>query len=1062
MTPSLLRPGFTQGVMVRDTVQKREPTEIALTNIHAYELSRTTRVRPGFCVDTGAPASVVGLNEIRHIYSALHRKFSLRPSRKSFRFADAAYKSVGVTTLPLLTPVGVPNLYVKLDVVTADVPALLGLDVLDSHSLTADTVSNKLIKKSVHRNGEGTVSFVEEWSVPLRRADGHVYVDIAKDERIFFSAAQLQKLHRQFVHPSANKLYNLLKKARPSDTTSETLEALQELTRRCDACQRIQNAPVRFRVSLGSENLQFNEDVFMDIMYLEHKPVLHVVDAATRFSAARFLSDVSTTSVWAAFVECWASVYVGLPNRIRVDRGSCFGDNFYTIAIGANIDVARSGIEAHSSLGIGERYHQPLRNTYRKAKLSMASHIPDSSILAMCVKAMNDTLGPEGLVPSALVFGVYPSTHVFEEPRDPKPTLQERAKLANTIRAEMDSQMALLRVNRALRHDVPPASDSVYEIGDQVLVFREKQVNNRIGEWLGPFTVCGVNMDSKLVYVHLKESESPKAFGLAQVKKYHPPEISTNHLFTDLHDALYYFGSRNHRDGGYLNAFATEVINKSDPRFESQFMRDAKKAEIKGLMERETFKVVKTENIPPDATILPGRFVLAIKNVDGLEKYKARYVIGGHRDSMKDLIVHQSQNIQPSSIRLILALAAINSLYIWTSDVRQAYLQSDEKLSRPIFIKNVVPEFEISSDEALHLVKPLYGLSESGDLWFETLDKHHKKELGMKPLRSDPALYTKLQNGRINGLSGTYVDDILRAGTFEFRNFCLKTNQRFEMAPNNELPCVFAGFSIERDAYGTVILNQRDYIYALKILPEDATYRDFTSMRMKLAWLSHSRPDCLFEISQLTQVTKEHFAEEPRAIVRRTNKLIRFAKTNDVSLRFIQLRPLALKIFGFSDASFAGNRDLTSQLGYVVFIGDSIDRVIPLIFKSYKARRVTRSVLGAELIAFSDMFDVSYTLRCELEHLCGGDTVPVQLFTDNKTLFDVVSKGSRTSEKRLMLDIACTREGFKKMEINDIGLIRSVDNIADGLTKVMSQAKLQTVLKSGSLDVTVEQWIIRN
>lgn len=311
------------------------------------------------------------------------------------------------------------------------------------------------------------------------------------------------------------------------------MDAIQKLTRRCDACKSTQNAPVRFRVSLGSENLQLNEDVFMDIMYIGHKPVLHVVDAATRFSAAPVLSDVNTTSVWAAFVECWASVYVGLPNRIRADRGSCFGDNFYTIAKGANIDVARSVIEAHSSLGIGEQYHQPLRNTFRKAKILMASHIPESSILAMCVKAMSDTLGPKGLVSSALVFRVYPFTHVLEEPKDPKSTLQERAKLANTVCAEMNNQMFLLQVNRALRHDVPPESETVYEIGDQFLVFREKQVNNRIGERLGPFTVCGIDINSKLVYVSLKPPESPKAFDLAQVKKYYPPEIFASHLFCE-------------------------------------------------------------------------------------------------------------------------------------------------------------------------------------------------------------------------------------------------------------------------------------------------------------------------------------------------------------------------------------------------------------------------------------------------------------------------------------------------------------------------------------------------
>lgn len=136
--------------------------------------------------------------------------------------------------------------------------------------------------------------------------------------------------------------------------------------------------------------------------------------------------------------EMMAGVYTVLSNKIRVDRCSCFRDDFHTIVNGAMIDIARSGIEAHSSLEIGERFPQPFKNKFRRAKISMMSHIPDSTILAICVKATNDTLGPERFVPSALVRGVFPSTQVFKKPRDPKQTLQQRAQLASSIHAEME------------------------------------------------------------------------------------------------------------------------------------------------------------------------------------------------------------------------------------------------------------------------------------------------------------------------------------------------------------------------------------------------------------------------------------------------------------------------------------------------------------------------------------------------------------------------------------------------------------------------------------------------
>ncbi len=85
-------------------------------------------------------------------------------------------------------------------------------------------------------------------------------------------------------------------------------------------------------------------------------------------------------------------------------------------------------------------------------------------------------------------------------------------------------------------------------------------------------------------------------------------------------------------------------------------------------------------------------------------------------------MVHSASTLQPQSIRLLLALAAMHGFDIWTSDVRQAYLQSAEPLARDIFIEKPVPEFELAPEQCLQLLKPLYGLCESGDLWHKTLD----------------------------------------------------------------------------------------------------------------------------------------------------------------------------------------------------------------------------------------------------------------------------------------------------------------------------------------------------
>lgn len=187
------------------------------------------------------------------------------------------------------------------------------------------------------------------------------------------------------------------------------------------------------------------------------------------------------------------------------------------------------------------------------------------------------------------------------------------------------------------------------------------------------------------------------------------------------------------------------------------------------------------------------------------------------------------------------------------------------------------------------------------------------------------------------------------------------------------------------------------------------------------------------------------------------NKLIRFAKEKRVTLHFFKLDLKSLKAVNLWDASFSGNCDPTSQLGYIVFVGESRNYFIPLLFKSYEAHRAARSVMGAEMIVFCDMFDAALALQNEPQVLHPGNEMSLSLLTDSKTLFDILSKGTRTSEKRPMLDMARAREGFRNKEINDIGLIQSENNFVDSLTKMMSQFKLQAILLSKIQDVQVEQ-----
>jgi Reverse transcriptase (RNA-dependent DNA polymerase) len=318
--------------------------------------------------------------------------------------------------------------------------------------------------------------------------------------------------------------------------------------------------------------------------------------------------------------------------------------------------------------------------------------------LSCSVHAANETLGPEGIVPVTLVFGII-SPIGTKQPKQP-----EMLQAIISAGREMRDIMAQLNVNRALRRDVTVAADTVFAPGDLVLVFREDPEG-----FSGPFTVQ--NIVSKTVFARNDQGEV-KPFSCTQVKPFrqiYDPQTKATEVFTRMFSSI---------AAGIHQTFVTEVIRPSDTRSFDTKMKAAKQKQIRGLLERGTFKIVLRNDIPKGANKLGGRYVLTIKD-SGTDReiWKARYVIQGHWDQENEIMVRSSTNVQQRSLRIIFALASNFGFKIWTQDVTQAYLQSSGTLARKVFIEKPASELELCPNQALQLLKPLYGLADSGDFF---------------------------------------------------------------------------------------------------------------------------------------------------------------------------------------------------------------------------------------------------------------------------------------------------------------------------------------------------------
>lgn len=162
---------------------------------------------------------------------------------------------------------------------------------------------------------------------------------------------------------------------------------------------------------------------------------------------------------------------------------------------------------------------------------------------------------------------------------------------------------------------------------------------------------------------------------------------------------------------------------------------------------------------------------MAIKDVGtDEERYKSRFVVQGHRDKDKPSLVHSSSNLRQDSTRVILAISSMMKFPIWTQDVSQAYLLGSNGQMRDFYIRDKENKYQLKDDELLKFVRPLYGLSDSGDRWFHVYREHHLQDLGMVNTIGDISFYWKKVDGKLCGLSGAYVDDTLQSVLLWKRN----------------------------------------------------------------------------------------------------------------------------------------------------------------------------------------------------------------------------------------------------------------------------------------------------
>ena len=159
----------------------------------------------------------------------------------------------------------------------------------------------------------------------------------------------------------------------------------------------------------------------------------------------------------------------------------------------------------------------------------------------------------------------------------------------------------------------------------------------------------------------------------------------------------------------------------------------------------------------------------------------------------------------------------------------------------------------------------------------------------------------------------------------------------------------------------------------------------------------------------------------------------------------------------FTDASFANNKDLSSQIGYVIAITDRNGSANIVHWSSIKCKRVTRSVLASELYALAHGFDIGAAIKSTIQKILQLPQLPLVLCTDSKSLYECLVKLGTTQEKRLMVDLMCLRQAYERREITEIKWISGGSNLADAMTKSKSCNALTDLVDTNKLSLQVAE-----
>ena len=405
----------------------------------------------------------------------------------------------------------------------------------------------------------------------------------------------------------------------------------------------------------------------------------------------------------------------------------------------------------------------------------------------------------------------------------------------------------------------------------------------------------------------------------------------------------------------------------------------------------------------------------------------------------------------------------------------------------------------VDPDAFLLIRVPVYGLCDSGRGFWKKVD-HDAKEVGLLGSRIFPAFYFHIENGVVDVVLTTHVDDFLWACTESGHAIVDRLLTRFEVGRKEEGRLRFCGKQFDvsgHDILLDVADNTRKTTYveiAKHRNPADPVTKgeekQWRSVVGSLSWIARqARPDILYRVSKLQSSIKGATV----STLKEANKVLELALNGmDIKLRY-KNRPFNFQELGVltaSDASFAGEPNSRSQQGRIHFLVPAQQLLNPecceydvmiVSFSSTTIKRVCRATLQAETYALQNAQEAGDRVRALLAELYGYGTadptwheasrraIPHVMLSDCRSLVANLNTevSSRVQDKRLQIELDAIRQsifdgdGRRTAEVfpkggDRVDWVATATQVADCLTKSMKPTCMLRVLDTCKYQISRE------